>query len=224
MIKAVFFDLDHTLWDFDKNAEQTFIEMFNHFGYEHMLAKMPQFLARYKVINKFYWARYNKNKVGKEELRWQRAKSLYGSFGIKDEEVWKKFIDFYAKEAPQKNALCSGAEMLIASLKNKYKLLILTNGFEQAQIQKLKKTPLENSFDTLISSETAACKKPDKRFFAKALEIANCKPEEAIMLGDNFTNDYLGGLKVGLHSYLYDPENKKIQCKHRISHLSEFFL
>ena len=223
MIKACFFDLDHTLWDFDANAEQTFREMFVHFGFEQLLEKMPQFLARYKVINQFYWDKYNKNQVGKEELRWRRAESLYGSFGIKDSKILKDFISFYAQEAPKKNALCPGTETVIANLTNKkIPLLILTNGFESAQHQKVKNTILEGVYTHLLTSDAVGAKKPNRQFFDHALALSGVKPQEAIMVGDNYRSDYLGALNAGLHSYLYDPEQKKIQCKHRISHLSEF--
>jgi len=223
VIKACFFDLDHTLWDFDTNAEQTFREMFVHFGCEHMLEKMPQFLSRYKVINQFYWDKYNKNQVGKDELRWRRAESLYGSFGIKDSKIWESFIAFYAEEAPKKNTLCPGAEELLLTIANKnIPMLILTNGFESAQHLKVKNTAIEGAYKYLVTSDAIGVKKPSKQFFDHALALAGVKPEEVVMLGDNYHNDYKGALNAGLHSYLYDPEQKKIQCKHRISHLSEF--
>ena len=64
-IKHIFFDLDHTLWDFDKNSQLTFQQIFKE---QNIQLKVVDFLEVYMPINLDYWRLYREDKISKEYL------------------------------------------------------------------------------------------------------------------------------------------------------------
>ncbi len=62
-ISDIFFDLDHTLWDFDKNSNLTFIKIFQ---LNKLNISVENFLNAYHPINNNYWSLYRENKISKE--------------------------------------------------------------------------------------------------------------------------------------------------------------
>ena len=73
-IKHIFFDLDHTLWDFEKNSALTFEQIFID---EKMNLSFTDFIQIYKPINLKYWKLFRDEKVSKEDLRYYRLKETF---------------------------------------------------------------------------------------------------------------------------------------------------
>ena len=197
-IKHIFFDLDHTLWDFESNSENTFKYIFDKNSIE---VSYHEFSEIYKIINEKYWKLYREDKVTKSELRYSR---LRDSFVELKYEIDDSLIDILSEEyilnLANYNALFVGAKEILEYLKPKYKIHIITNGFEEVQYRKLKNSFILTYFTEIISSEKAGVKKPNPKIFNYALEMSNAKPEESIMIGDNFEADILGAKKVGMHT------------------------
>ena len=197
-IKHIFFDLDHTLWDFDSNSEKTFKFIFdkNDVGVD-----FNEFRKIYKIINEKYWKLYREDKVTKSELRYSRLKD---SFKKLNYEIDDFAVDILAEEyilnLANYNALFMGAKEILEYLKPKYKIHIITNGFEEVQYRKLKNSFILPYFTEIISSEKAGVKKPNPKIFNYAMDISNAKPEESVMIGDNFEADILGAKKVGMYT------------------------
>jgi len=195
-IKHIFFDLDHTLWDFDRNSALTFKKIF----YKHSItADYDQFIESYTPINLKYWKLYREEKIEKENLRYRRLKDTFDSieFEISD-EVINLLSEDYITYLTTFNHLFEGTQELLQSLGSRYKLHIITNGFDQAQKKKMEASKISHYFNTVTNAELAGVKKPNPIIFNHALKLARAKPEESIMIGDSYEADILGALNVGL--------------------------
>jgi len=201
-IKHIFFDLDHTLWDFDKNSGLAFTSIFlkNKIGVE-----MEKFLQVYAPINAKYWKQYRENEVSQEELRYGRLKESFKvlNVDVSDEQIdllSSDYIDFL----PRHNHLLEGTIELLEYLKPNYKLHIITNGFKAVQFLKMKNSGILEFFETITTSEDAGVKKPNRMIFEKALEDAGASVEESVMVGDNVEADILGAMEIGMRAILFN--------------------
>jgi putative hydrolase of the HAD superfamily len=197
-IKHVFFDLDHTLWDFEKNSELTFEKIFKE---NSVTVNMDDFLAVYKPLNLQYWKLYREEKVSKEELRYSRLKNSFDAINYKiSDALIDKLADDFIENLANFNYLFVGTFELLDYLKDKYTLHIITNGFEEIQSKKMINSKIYHYFDQIITSESVGVKKPNSRVFEFALKVANAKKENSVMIGDSFEADIKGALSAGLHA------------------------
>jgi putative hydrolase of the HAD superfamily len=195
-IKHVFFDLDHTLWDFEKNSGLTFRQIFKE---ENILLSFEAFISIYKPINLRYWKLYREEKVSKEELRYLRLKETFDAleYAISDILIDKIAINYIAF-LPNHNHLFEGTFELLTYLKDKYHLHIITNGFEEVQALKMEKSGLMPYFNKIVTSESVGVKKPNPKVFEFALQISEAEIDNSIMIGDNLEADIQGALDFGI--------------------------
>lgn len=201
-IKHVFFDLDHTLWDFDKNSALTFQKIFeiNEVGVE-----TTRFLEKYTPINLEYWKLYREERISKSDLRYRRLKDAFNAIEheINDEVIDKLSID-YIEYLTTFNHLLEGSIEVLDYLSQKYTLHIITNGFEEAQLRKMTNSQITSYFKTVTNSEMVGVKKPNPLIFNYALDKANANVKESLMVGDNFEADIEGALNIGLDAIFYN--------------------
>lgn len=217
-IKHVFFDLDHTLWDFDKNSGLTFEKIFVMHNVNVLLS---DFLKVYEPINLKYWKLYREEKVTKSELRYGRLKEAFTSINLTvSDHLIHTLSEDYIAYLSTFNHVFDGTYDILKYLDKNYNLHIITNGFEEAQEKKMKSSDLRQYFKTVTNSEMVGVKKPNPKIFNFALELANAKPEESIMIGDSLEADIEGALGVGMRAIFFDYSNKNRNTQHnRITHL-----
>ncbi|MDO6807118.1 YjjG family noncanonical pyrimidine nucleotidase [Zobellia galactanivorans] len=198
VVTDVFFDLDHTLWDFEKNSALTFEKIFQENAIE---VALPDFLEVYIPANFAFWKLYREEKISKEDLRYQRLKSVFDDlkYPVPDKTI-NKLSDEYIRCLSSFNHLFPNVTEILDYLKPKYKLHIITNGFQEVQEKKLKNSNIYGYFDQIIDSEMAGVKKPDPFIFELALRRAETRPENSLMIGDNLEADILGAQAVGYHA------------------------
>ena len=200
-IQHVFFDLDHTLWDFEKNSDLTFQKIFK---INDLSVDLHSFLEVYRPLNFKFWKLYREEKVTKSELRYGRLKNTFDAidFPISDRLI-HLIADQYIEHLADFNHLFDGAIEILDYLNQKYTLHIITNGFEEIQTKKMINSKIYHYFEKVITSESVGVKKPNPKVFKHALEIANANIDQAIMIGDSIEADINGALGVGM---------KAIQC------------
>ena len=220
----LFFDLDRTLWDFEKNAKEALIEMYNHFELVNLGISSPDiFIEKYKIHNEHLWSLYRVGKIDKDSLRSYRFQLSLNDFKIDNHKLAADLGDMYVNSAPYKTHLFPFTHQVLKYLKTKYQLHIITNGFEEVQHVKLKQSKLDVYFDKVITSEQIGVKKPDSKIFNYALSSANAKLSESLMIGDDFPIDILGAKNIGMDQIYFNPYDNKIDGKptFEISCLSE---
>ncbi|WP_127846702.1 YjjG family noncanonical pyrimidine nucleotidase [Psychroflexus aestuariivivens] len=203
-ITDVFFDLDHTLWDFDKNSGLTFETIFKKHAVD---LPLDEFLRVYEPINAKYWKLFRENKILKEDLRFSRLNEAFEVLKFSaDSNLVEALSEAYIKHLPDHNFLFPDAELTLAYLSNKYKLHIITNGFQEVQHKKLRNSKINTFFKTITTSEDAGVKKPDKIIFEFALNSAQVSKNNSIMIGDNLEADVQGAKSFGMEAIFFGKD------------------
>jgi len=207
-INHIFFDLDHTLWDFEKNSDLAFEAVFK----KHQLkVSLEKFLNYYRQINFEYWKRYREERVTKEELRFGRLNDTFTKINTQvPKDIINQLAEDYISELPKNNYLFDGAHEILEYLKPNYELHIITNGFNEVQFQKLENSNLNNYFKEIITSEEVGVKKPNPKIFEFALEKASATFHESLMIGDNWEADIMGAKKIGLDVIFCNFNNEPV--------------
>ena len=206
-LKALYFDLDHTLWDFETNSALTFKALFIEYD---IALDLHQFLAVYIPNNNMYWKRYREGKIDKETLRFERLKTVFDALNYPaTTALIDDLSDAYIQTLPEYNTLFEGAIEMLTALKPHYALHIVTNGFQDVQYFKMKHSGLLPFFDTVTDSSSVGVKKPDPKIFEYALGAGQVAPNQAVMIGDNLEADIEGALAVGMHAIHFMPLEKK---------------
>ncbi|MES2577762.1 MULTISPECIES: YjjG family noncanonical pyrimidine nucleotidase [unclassified Flavobacterium] len=216
IITDVFFDLDHTLWDFDKNSELTFETIFNK---NHPAIETKVFIEKYVPINQECWKLYQYDKITHEELRYNRLKYSFDAldYSISDEEI-DAIANDYIRFLPENNHLFDGTFEVLDYLNQKYNLHIITNGFAEVQYKKIHNSNIGSYFQTVTNSEMAGVKKPNPIIFDYALDLAKAKKENSIMIGDSLDADVQGALDAGLDAIFFNES--KIQVEQQIKQIN----
>lgn len=215
-IRHLFFDLDHTLWDFDKNSRLAYQQIFE----EHNLVlDLNRFIEVYEPLNLEFWRRFRENEITKEELRYQRLKTAFDAcdFPVTDEQI-DLFADLYIKYLPLNNHLFEGCVEVLDYLKPKYQLHLITNGFANVQQRKVTASGLSDYFDVILTAEAAGVKKPAPDIFHQALSMANAQVENSVMIGDSYLADIQGAQGVGMQTIWFHITDEEIPQGQMVVH------
>lgn len=198
VVTDLFFDLDHTLWDFERNSKLTFQKIFSELKIN---IPLEHFIKNYRPINLSMWKKYRKNIISQKELRYVRLKKTFESLNKTIEpkiinDISKLYID-YLSSYPH---LFPGTINVLNELSDRYNLHIITNGFKNIQYKKLESSGIVKFFKNVFTSEDFGYKKPHPLIFKKALEITDTSPSSAIMIGDNLEVDILGSMQQGMQA------------------------
>ena len=223
--KDLFFDLDHTLWDFELNSKETMQELYS----THHIAALgitdfDAFFNIYTAHNHRLWDRYSKGFIKQEELRWKRIYLSLLDFKIANEQLSKEMSLEFLQILPTKKKLFPHTIEILNYLKDKnYKMHLITNGCESVQMQKIKNAEIAHYFTEVVTSETSNSLKPNKEIFEFALKTANATLSESIMIGDNETADIQGGINIGMDTVFVNHLNvaPTIPATYTITHLKE---
>ena len=221
----LFFDLDHTLWDFETNSKETIKELFaSHRLAETITEDFELFFEKYSYHNKRLWHRYNNGFIKQDELKWKRMWHALLEFKLADESLAKRLSSDYLEVLPHKKALFPYTiEILDYLAAKKYQMHLITNGFDKVQGLKIANAGIDRYFTNIVTSETACSLKPHKEIFAFAIARANCCYEESIMIGDNLDADITGAMNAGMDTIFVNHINEEPTVKptYVIYHLKE---
>ena len=198
--RHLFFDLDHTLWDFNENARLTLHELFYELELEKAgVRNFEHFLKVYLEHNEQLWEKYRNGNIRAEELRWKRMWNTLSDFRITDENLARQLGNRFLELLPTRNILFADAVDTLQYLKDKgYQLHLITNGFEETQHCKLRNCGISEFFVEVITSEGSNSMKPKKEIFDYALTKAKAKQHQSIMIGDSIEVDIKGAINAGI--------------------------
>jgi putative hydrolase of the HAD superfamily len=196
----LFFDLDHTLWDFDANSRNTLEELYHTLGLkERGVNDFDLFHKNYLVHNDKLWERYRNGFIKVDELRWKRMWLSLIDFKIGDEELARNMGSLFLDLLPTRNLLFPHALEILDWLNSRnYQLHLITNGFEKTQYSKLKNSGIDKYFGEMITSEVSGSLKPHKEIFEYAFQKTGAQKEKSIMIGDSIEVDIQGALNAGI--------------------------
>lgn len=208
--QCVFFDLDHTLWDYDRNSRETLQELYDHHGMDrHGNIGFDQFHDTFQQVNLRLWDQYDRGQIDRYVIRDNRFQIMLGELNVGDHQLARELSEHYLVLSPTKKNLIEHAGEILDYLHPKYQLVLVTNGFEEMQSIKVASGGIGKYFKAIVTSERAGHKKPAKEIFEYALKQTNLAPQDAIMIGDNLLTDMAGAANANIDSVLYNPKKQK---------------
>ena len=223
--KHLFFDLDHTLWDFDANARMTLQQL-------HIDLHLPEkgihdfdrFHKNYLAHNERLWAQYRTGHIKQDELRLKRMWLSLLDFNIDDRELALQMNELFLQLLPTRTILFPDTIEVLQYLQAKgYFLHLITNGFEETQHAKLKSAGLAPFFKIVVTSECSNSLKPQREIFDYALNKTGAAVAESLMIGDALDVDVAGAFSVGMDAVHvnYNLMEQDLQPTYTIYHLKE---
>ena len=223
--RHLFFDLDHTLWDFETNAHETLEQLFADYDLaRHGRFTFAEFSQRYSDVNHALWRLYQSNKVTQKQLRETRFVRTLTRLGVAEADIPADISARFTDILPRKAAVFPHTHEVLTYLKDKgYQLHLITNGFEDVQQIKLASSRLTPYFEEIITSEHSGFLKPDPRMFAHALARTGATAVESLMVGDNLECDVLGAYNAGIDQVYFNPGKRRhfAETTYEISSLDE---
>jgi len=209
-VTQLFFDLDHTLWDYETNARATLLEMYHIFVLDRFFRDETHFLKTFKEQNEKLWHRYNVGDIDKYEIRNNRFGYILNTVKNTDFNLAKELSNKFIIECPRKKALMPNAGKVLDKLSQDFELGIITNGFDDTQNIKLKYSEIDHYFKWVVTSESSGYRKPAKGIFDFTLDYSGGSLENIVIIGDNLQTDILGAKNAGWKSVWYNPQKKLI--------------
>ncbi|MBT9393468.1 YjjG family noncanonical pyrimidine nucleotidase [Hymenobacter sp. NST-14] len=222
--RHLFFDLDHTLWDFETNADETLRHLFAEHNISRHGVSVEKFIKEYSDINHGLWRLYQGGKINQQQLRATRFPRTFLKLGLTEADSPPTLSEEFTNLLPHKTAVFPYTHEVLDYLRDQgYALHLITNGFRDIQHLKLQASNLLPYFQEIITSECCGHLKPDPRIFAHALERTGAVAAESLMVGDNLECDVLGAYNAGLDQVYFNPEKRRHfnQVTYEISCLSE---
>ena len=211
--KNLFFDLDHTIWDYERNAIETLKNLHSTFALANYHPDRDQFCAQFLTINDAMWILYRENKINRDELNFNRFALLIPELK-EDKQLINKICDYYLDDVAKRPHLIMGAQETLDYLRErKYDLYIVTNGHTKMQEQKIASSNIGHYFKKIYTSEQVGAKKPSRAYFEYAIKSSNALKRESIVIGDSYEADILGAKAFGLDQIFYNPSQISVQTK-----------
>ena len=205
MLKAVLMDIDDTLLDFGKCAEQAMRIGFSEWG----LPYDDSTYATFTRINDGLWLMIERGELTTQQLfefRWNR---IFEALGIQADGAAfeKRFLDLLCETAIP----VDGADEVCRYLKRKYILCAASNAFHDQQLNRLEMAGLLPYFDHVFVSESLGYRKPEKAFFdACRAFLPDVAADECMMIGDSLTADITGGKNAGMKTIWYNHTHRPV--------------
>jgi len=222
--KHILFDLDHTLWDFEKNATEALGELYATYELESQgTFSLEEFCDTFHKVNYHLWHLHQTGDYDQARLRAERFKMIFSDLGMSEAKMPLQIADAYLKLCPSKPHVFPYTYDILAYLQDRYELHIVTNGFADVQGVKLKSAGLSDYFKHIVTSDHAGFRKPDPGIFSYILELIEARPTDCIMIGDNLDTDIAGAQGAGIDCIYFNPQKNHHEAltNYEISCLSE---
>ena len=206
----LFFDLDHTLWDYETNSRATLLDLYSTFELHRFFSDEGHFIQTFKRQNQHLWHRYNLGEIDKFEIRNHRFGYIMNTVKNTDLNLARELSNQFIVECPRKKVLMPNARQVLDQLSKDFELGIITNGFDDTQNIKLKFSKIDHYFNWVVTSESSGHRKPAKGIFDFTLDCSGGSREDMVIIGDNLRTDVLGAYNAGWRSVWYNPLKESI--------------
>lgn len=221
----LFFDLDRTLWDFERNSLETLKGLYADYRLGDHLGSFEAFNTVYQEENRKCWAAYQTGTMTKAVLRGARFQRTLDALGIAQAGLATELGQEYVNRGPHQRHLMDGALEVLASLKERgHRLHILTNGFKEVQHIKVANTGIGDHVEAVWTSDELGHLKPALACYEGALLGSGARPEEAWMIGDDHEADVVGAHRAGWKAIHYAPAGETPEgspAEASVAHLEE---
>ncbi|WP_026561576.1 YjjG family noncanonical pyrimidine nucleotidase [Bacillus sp. J37] len=200
----ILFDIDDTLFDFTKSEQEAFNRVFEKYN---LFNNLKLYEKSYHEISKVLWRDLENGKMSLVELGSERFRRLFLEHELEIDAV--VFNQDYLGFLGEQTHLVQGAEKVISELSNK-RLAIITNGYTDVQTSRTNNSPLKDTFEHIIISESTGFQKPQTGIFDYAFDkLQITDKSNVLMVGDSLTSDIQGGINYGIDTCWFNPKHKE---------------
>jgi 2-haloacid dehalogenase len=241
MIRAILWDLDNTILDFDVAEKEALTTGFREFGLGEFTDSM---LKEYMTINLRRWQALERGEMEKKEVLEGRYREFFALLG-KDTSIAAAFNNRYQELLGDTICFRDDSYELVKGYQGKVLQCLASNGTKKAQTGKLRNSGLDKVFDLFFISEEIGAEKPSEGFFNVCFDkidawllahekelpysggkyLGKIKKDEMIIIGDSLTSDIRGGNNAGIKCCWYNPKghenNTDLRIDYEISNLQE---
>lgn len=208
MLKAVIFDLDDTLYEYEYLNEQAINAVCKKFS--HILN-----VSEKRVFDAFEYGKYQtKNTMHDCASRHNRMiyfQKTSEYLNLNPVEYTFSMYETYWNYILENMKLYPGVLQLFKRLKdNQIKIAICTDLTVNIQHKKLKKLDIWKYLDVLVTSEEADAEKPDPRMFKLVLQKLGIEATEALYVGDSIKKDIIGADSMGIKPIWFNAKECQI--------------
>lgn len=219
----IFFDLDRTLWDFRKNAAESLYDIIDTYRLGEKVQDKEAFVERYNYYNDRLWEYYRQRRIKKYQLRHERFRMLLRDYDILDRKLVGEISRYYMNTSPARTSLLPHTIEILEYLEPDYGLYVVSNGFYDVQLTKMKNSGISRYFRKLFTSDRVGSAKPDPQFFNHAVKSVNAKKTESLVVGDDAETDIRGAQNARIDQVYFNPEGKasSVEATYEIKDLIE---
>ena len=200
-VDVVLFDADGTLFDFQRAERHALAQTMARFDFDYDDERHP---ALYTTINRDLWRQLEQGTLTAATLKVERFRRFLA--GCEVALAPEVFSGEYLRQLATASHLLDGAEALLAAIRPRVRLGIVTNGLAEVQRPRLARSAIGPLFDTVVVSEEIGVAKPDARIFEHALrQLQHHDRDTVLMVGDSLESDIQGGLNAGLRTCWFNP-------------------
>lgn len=213
MYRFILFDLDDTIFDFQKAQWYCFCDVLKKYNEIYSEGRY----SRYKEINHFYWKLVEEQIIKREIAQCQRFSSFFAELGktVNGAEANHAFQESLNNQT----WLMPNAVEVCKLLSMTYELFVITNGITNTQVQRVQKSGVAEYFNGIIVSEAVGIEKPSFLFFQKAFEmIGSDDTSKMLVIGDSLSSDIAGANTAGIDCCWYNQKNACIPSKYCIKY------
>lgn len=224
LYQHVFFDLDHTLWDYDANASEALFELYDKYRFEELgTFSKEELVNTFFEVNYELWDLYNYHRISRADIRKRRFPRIFQRLSTGLEHLPAALEMEYIALAPTKSRVFPHSHEVLDYLKSKYQLHVITNGFDDIQATKIASSQFQDYFGHIITSESSKSRKPNPKIFEVAFELTGADEFNSIMIGDNLNSDIAGAKRMGMDYVWFNPQKieTNVDVQREISNLLE---
>jgi len=219
MYKALFFDVDDTLLNFERCSQEALRKTFHYFH----ITYGDNIYELFRDIDNQLWVKQRQGALSVQDVLNLRFRQLFEQLHLRD--CTPAFQDMFQEKLSEEVFPEPCAEESLLHLSSRYKLFAASNGLLKTQLKRLKLAGLLRYFWDVFVSDDIGYEKPNAAFFDECMRRSQLRHSEVLFIGDSMEADIIGANKSHIDSCWYNPKNRDkpfgVKIKYSISDLSQ---
>ena len=218
-ITTISFDVDGTLWDFERFTRNALQDVLNELAQinpeaAHNLT-VDQMVTIRDRVHEQLWG----NDTDLDTIREKSMQQALREVGRPNDSLGSYLTKIYFQRRDEARTIFPDARPSLELLARHFNLGLLSNGNSRSKVLGIEDLV---SFE-VFSQDHDAIDKPDPRIFEIAMHEARCQPNELLHVGDSWENDVLGALNAGATPVFFNrnPTGQEPQSVIEIGSLAE---